>query len=185
MTEPLERSDDRLLAGSADDFAVFYRRHLPIVLSFAFRRTHDREVAADVTAEVFAAALRSRLRFDPARGDARAWLCSIAAHKIIDSVRRGQVEDACRRALRMQAVLLTDDDLDRIDELVSTPETAAAAQQFLAALPATTRTAVLKRVINEEPYGTIAAELRCSEAVVRQRVSRGLRQLRTQMEERT
>jgi DNA-directed RNA polymerase specialized sigma24 family protein len=39
-------------------------------------------------------------------------------------------------------------------------------------------TAVRARVIDERPYGEIATSMRCSEAVVRKRVSRGLAHLR-------
>jgi len=54
----------------------------------------------------------------------------------------------------------------------------------LAGLPADQREALLKRVVQERSYEEIAHELRCSEVVVRQRVSRGLRTLRSEMEER-
>ena len=40
-------------------FAAFYRRHLPSVLAFLLRETRDREAAADLAAEVFAAVLLS------------------------------------------------------------------------------------------------------------------------------
>jgi RNA polymerase sigma-70 factor (ECF subfamily) len=38
-------------------------------------------------------------------------------------------------------------------------------------------------VLAERDYAELAAQLRCSEAVVRQRVSRGLRRLRSVLEE--
>ena len=56
-----DRSDAALLAAiAARDgaaFAAFYRRHVPTVLAYLLRETHDRETAADLTAEVFAAIL--------------------------------------------------------------------------------------------------------------------------------
>jgi DNA-directed RNA polymerase specialized sigma24 family protein len=42
------------------------------------RRTRDAELAADLTAETFAAALAARARFDPGRGSASAWLFGLA-----------------------------------------------------------------------------------------------------------
>ena len=51
--------DDQLIAatarGDADAFAALYRRHLPRVVSYVMRASRDPEVAADLTAEVFAA----------------------------------------------------------------------------------------------------------------------------------
>jgi RNA polymerase sigma-70 factor (ECF subfamily) len=53
--------DEALLAataaGDADAFAAFYRRHLALVVGFGLGATGDREAAADLAGEVFAAAL--------------------------------------------------------------------------------------------------------------------------------
>ena len=49
-------------------------------------------------------------------------------------------------------------------------------------LPGDQREAITARVIDERDYSEIAKDLRCSEAVVRQRVSRGLGALRARME---
>ena len=54
----------------------------------------------------------------------------------------------------------------------------------LASLEAVEREAVIRRVVLEESYRAIAAELRCSEQVVRKRVSRGLARLRGSLEGR-
>jgi DNA-directed RNA polymerase specialized sigma24 family protein len=43
---------------------------------------------------------------------------------------------------------------------------------------------VIRRVVLEESYRAIAADLRCSEQVVRKRVSRGLARLRESLEGR-
>ena len=47
---------DGAVRGDADAFAARYRRHLPLLVSYVMRATGDPEVAADLTAEVFAAA---------------------------------------------------------------------------------------------------------------------------------
>jgi Sigma-70 region 2 len=75
MGSTAERSDGELLSATAARdgraFGHFYRRHLPAVVGYLVRETRDREVAADLTAEVFAAVLLSAGRFQ-ARGDASA-----------------------------------------------------------------------------------------------------------------
>ena len=50
-------------------------------------------------------------------------------------------------------------------------------------LPPAQRDAVLARVVDERPYAEIAQEMQCSELLVRQRVSRGLRALRAHIQE--
>lgn len=168
-------------AGDRDAFATFYERHEAGVIGFHVRRTRDRELAFDLSAETFAAAILSSARFDPTRGSAAGWLYGIAANKLRESLRRGRVEADARRELAMRPVAVTDDDLDRVDELASLADEPSLAE-MLAELPAAQRGAILARVIDERDYRDIAKELSCSEAVVRQRVARGLRALRRRME---
>ena len=55
--------DDQLLARSARDpeaFGVFYERHERLILGYFVRRLRDPELAADLAAETFAAALMPR-----------------------------------------------------------------------------------------------------------------------------
>ena len=56
-------------------------------------------------------------------------------------------------------------------------------EALLARLPEDQATAVRARIIDEEAYADIAGRLRCSQSVIRQRVSRGLGTLRTLVEE--
>jgi RNA polymerase sigma-70 factor (ECF subfamily) len=169
----------RVARGDDVAFSVLYRAYLPLVLRWALRATGDREVAADLTAEVFAAALLASRRYRPEAGPVAAWLFGIAHNKLRESRRRRRVEDSARRRLGLEPVALTDADLERVDELVGMDERL---QALIADLPSEQRDALIGRVIDERSYGEIAAELQCSESVVRQRVSRGLRALRSEME---
>src|SRR3984885_6799545 len=169
----------RFVAGDAEAFVSFYRRHLAAMLGFFLRRTRDPELTADLTAEVFAAALIAAARYRPGERPALAWLYGIAAHKLADSRRRGRVEDEARRRLALGPLTVDDAEMARVEELADP----GAAQAALRSLPPTQRDAVLARVVDERPYAEIAAEMRCSELLVRQRVSRGLRALRAQIKE--
>jgi RNA polymerase sigma factor (sigma-70 family) len=180
-----ERSDAELLATTAvepDAFGVFYRRHVNAILGYLMARTGRADLAADLCAEVFASALEDADRYEPARAPARAWLFAIAGSRLVDSLRRGKVEDSARRRLGMPARVLTDRDLERVEELVDLSR-GLSAEALVADLPEDQRGAVLARIVDERPYGEIAAELHVSEAVVRQRVSRGLAGLRARMGE--
>lgn len=157
-----------------DAFAVFYRRYEREVTAFFLRRTSSAELAADLASEVFAAAALSWRRGVAPSVDERGWLYGIARHKLIDSYRRGRVEDEARRRLGMRPVALDEETLARIESLVGeTP-----ALELVGRLPADQREAVAARVIDERGYGEIARELSLSEQVVRKRVSRGLARLR-------
>jgi RNA polymerase sigma-70 factor (ECF subfamily) len=75
--------------------------------------------------------------------------------------------------------VLTDEILERIEALDGR------VLELLEGLPPLAREAVKARVVDERDYSDIARDLRCSEAVVRKRVSRGLTALRDEMEETT
>lgn len=180
------RPDVQLLAATARDpeaFGVFYRRHLGPVLAYLLRRTGRRDLAADLAAETFAAALSSAHRYRPRQGVPRAWLFGIASHKLADSARRGQVVARARQDLQLPARFLDDEDLARVDELVDAERDADRLAKLLEDLPDDQRAAVRARVIEERDYIEIAAGMQCSEAVVRQRVSRGLSAMRRGLEE--
>jgi RNA polymerase sigma-70 factor, ECF subfamily len=176
------RTDEEVLAAmnrEPEAFGVFYRRHVRPLLGYLVRRTGDAELAADLCAETFAAALDGLHRFDPARGPAVAWLYGIARRLLSHAARRGVVEDRARRRLGMAPLELTDAALERIEAEAS--EVAIAA---LDALPADQQAAVRARILDERDYVDIARTTRTSEAVVRKRVSRGLAGLRSRMEEK-
>ena len=179
--------DDALLEaakrGDGEAFAAFYRRHGDLVLAYLRRRVAEPEVAFDLAAETFAAALVSLGRYEPGRGPAAGWLLGIAHNKLLESLRRGRVEAAARRRLRHEPIAVADEDLLAVEERAAAG--AAALERLLAELPGEQREAIRARVLDEREYADIAAELRCSPQVVRQRVSRGLRTLRTRIGERS
>jgi RNA polymerase sigma factor (sigma-70 family) len=177
-----EDCDDRELldgarSGDGQAFGAFYRRRRALVLAYMGRCAGDPELAADLLAETFAAALVAVL--DAERELPRepvAWLMTIARNKLIDSLRRGQVERAARERLALEPLALDDDDLQRIEQLMSATDVDATLFELLSAEQLA---ALRARVLDERDYAQIASELRCSEAVVRKRVSRALRTLRS------
>lgn len=179
------RHDDATLLaasgrGDRDAFAVFYRRHLAVVLSVLLAETGDRELAADLAAEVFAAALLAASRYRPAHPTAVPWLCGIARHKARDSRRRGRAEERARRRLGIPREPLEDGDLERVDELIGQT---GQVLELIDRLPEAQRTALRARVIEERGYREIAASVGSSEQTVRQRVSRALSWLREHAKE--
>ena len=181
-----ERSDEDLLAASRTEpeaFALLYRRHVTPLLAYFVRRTRDAELAADLTAETFAAALDGAHRFRAEKGPAAAWLYGIARRQLSHAHKRGAVEDRARRRLGMAPLTLTDEGMERVEALAFADSAAAVLHEGLEALPPEQRDAVLARVLDEREYADIATTARTSESVVRKRVSRGLAGLRRRLEE--
>lgn len=176
-------SDGQLLELSVEDpdaFGAFYDRFEEELLAFFMRATRRAELAADLTGEVFAAALSSAGLFRAELGSARGWLFGIARHELADTWQRGRVEDRARRRLGLEPMSLTDEALELIDELGARD---SGALRLLEGLPDDQRIAVKGRVLQERGYDELARSLSCSQSVVRQRVSRGLRSLRAQLEQ--
>jgi RNA polymerase sigma-70 factor (ECF subfamily) len=177
-----DRHDEQALLGAASSdpraFAAFYRLFERPVLAFFMRATGTAELAADLTAETFARALESAAGYDPARGRADQWLFGIARNVLRSSYREGRVESAARERLGMPRLVLDDHAGETIARLTQDEQRATVA---VARLPAEQRHAIHAHVVQDRDYAEIAGELRCSEAVVRQRVSRGLRTLRARL----
>ena len=181
-----QASDAELLALTTSDpeaFGVFYERFEGQILGFFWRATRRADIAADLTAEVFAAALESVAAFRAESGSARGWLFGIARHELADTWERGRVEDRARRRMQVAPQTLTDEALERVEALAS--RASCDALQMLGSLPRDQRLAVDGRVLHELDYAELAASLACSQSLVRQRVSRGLRTLRARLEETT
>jgi RNA polymerase sigma factor (sigma-70 family) len=178
-----DAGDDVLLGWTPSDpdaFGAFYRRHEDAVLRYMVARVRDGELAADLTAETFAAALISVPRFDPRRPEpAAAWLFGIARNVLRSSLERSRVDDRARRKLGMPPLELSDEDVSGIEGLLAE----VSARQMLAGLPEDQAGAIEARFFDDASYEDIARRLRCSEAVVRKRVSRGLATLRARYRE--
>jgi RNA polymerase sigma-70 factor (ECF subfamily) len=140
-------------------------------------------VAADLASETFAAALAGVRTY---RGEAEpgSWLYGIARRKLALSRRRGRVESSARARIAMCRLQLEQSDIDEIASLANALPPATPALDLLERLPEPQREAIRARMLDELEYPVIARGLRCSEAVVRQRVSRGLRTLRTELDRR-
>ena len=175
---PAAVTDEQLL-GSADPaaFETFYNRHVEAVLGFFARRTRDAELAGDLTAETFAAALAGRRRYRQSAGAASAWLFGIATNKLADAQRRGYAERRACRRLGLERIELDDEDIARIDALGNDPGVLA----WLEALEPAQREAISAHVIDERSYREIAERQHVSQAAVRKRVSRGLAAARERM----
>lgn len=78
------------------------------------RRAGRADLALDLTAETFAAALASAPRYR-AEAPAEAWLFGIARHKLAHSARRDTVEERTRQRLKMEPLNVDDAALELVE----------------------------------------------------------------------
>ena len=170
----LHPTDEALLGvRDLEDFGRFYDRYVNPLLGFFQRRVGDPDVAADLTAETFAAAMAARGRYKAQSPTAAGWLFGIAQHKLTDYRRRGHAEARMRQRLGMEPVALSAEDADMIRWLGD-----EVATQIIDGFPEEQRDAIRAHVLDDRGYAEIARSQRLTEATVRKRVSRGLRVLR-------
>src|SRR4051812_42427295 len=116
------RSDEDLAAaaqrGDGDAFGELYRRHVVAITTFMHRRSSSPELAFDLTAETFAAAVAGLGSYRSRRGSFRGWLFGIAANELRAAWRHGQVEDRARRRLALERIALDDEAIERVERLV-------------------------------------------------------------------
>jgi RNA polymerase sigma factor (sigma-70 family) len=180
----ISRSDADLLAATRREpeaFGVFYDRYERALVGFLVRRTGDAELAADLTAEVFAAAFSNAHRYRAESPTAAAWLFTIAHNTLARSLRRGRVESQARHRLGIRdAFALEFGQIEAIEASVAGDQWVG---ELLSALPSDQREAVRARILDELSYPQIAKQLQTSELVIRKRVSRGLATLRHRLED--
>ena len=158
-----------------EDFEAFYRTNLEVVLAFCLARTGDAELAADLSAESFAAALAARESYSARLGSPRGWLLGIAAHRTVDAC-AGHVERRAQQQLGMAQITWSEDDLDYVSRMDRGP-----LERLLADLPADQRQAIPAHIVEEVEYRDLARIAGVSQPAIRKRVSRGLAALRRQL----
>jgi RNA polymerase sigma-70 factor, ECF subfamily len=179
-----DHDDVELIVRSLDVpemFGVLFERHAEPMLAFFARRTLDAEAAAELVAETFAEAFSSRGRFRDQGVDGAGWLYGIGRNLLSHYFRSGAVDARARRRLGMQERTASDDDYDRIEELIDFQARAKEIRAALSDLSEDQREAVTLRVIDGRSYHEVAKVLGCTEQTARARVSRGLRRIATQL----
>lgn len=97
-------------------FDTFYNEHLENLQRFVARRVGDPERAADLTADIFLAAIDSAHRYRP-RGTPKSWLYGIARIVVAEDRRRAGRERARIGRLRGSA-LLDEEETARTEERI-------------------------------------------------------------------
>ena len=175
-TEKLER-----IGSDPEAFEAFYRENVEGVQRFVARRVGDRERAADLTAEIFLAAITSAHTYDRRLGPPQAWLFGIARITVAAEGRSRGRERAGLERIRGSA-LIGDDDIAAMDARI---DAAARSRDLYAAMERLTEgeRAVLELVVLD---GLSVAEAAKAAGVrpvtARVRLHRARRKLRAELE---
>jgi RNA polymerase sigma-70 factor, ECF subfamily len=109
--------DVRRIGTDPTAFEAFYREHVEAVERFVVRRVTEPHRAADLTAEVFLAAIESADGYRSSRGAPVAWLYGVARNVLAaDRRRQGRELDAAFRIGGRR--LLDEDDIARMEDRI-------------------------------------------------------------------
>lgn len=165
----------RAAKGEERAFVALYRALYPTVARWAARRAGSRADAEDVVSRTFHRLLEVLPRFDPARGTVLALALSIARNALVDEARARRPGPAGPPEIATAALA---DGAPGAEQRLLDAERLAAVARLLDGLPAPTRELLELRFGDGLRHAEIAALTGASEAAVKQRVSRALRELR-------
>src|SRR5436305_8676833 len=112
--------DPNELSSIAYDSATledFYRAHVEAVEHFVARRVDDPYLAADLTADVFLAAIDAAASYRPERGVPVAWLFGVARNVVAAEQRRAALERRANARIEGRR-LLGDNDVERMQQRI-------------------------------------------------------------------
>src|SRR6478735_6268982 len=171
----------RCLRGDQAAWELIVRQYRRKVFNTAYKFVGRHEQAEDLTQDIFLKIFKSLDTFDR-RANFQTWLISVSRNLCIDHY----------RSVRKERETI-DRDVDSTEVAppsIGTPSQIAALEQrdrvellrqAMAALPATLRTAVLMRDIQECSYHEIARALKLPEGTVKSRINRGRTELARQI----
>jgi RNA polymerase sigma-70 factor, ECF subfamily len=180
-SETIETLIQRCLAGDQLAWEAIVRQYRRKVFNVAYKFVGRHDEAEDLTQDIFLKVFKSLDTFDR-RANFQTWLISVSRNLCIDHY----------RSVRKERETI-DRDVDSTEVTppsVGTPSQIAALEQrdrvellrqAMAALPATLRTAVLMRDIQECSYHEIARTLKLPEGTVKSRINRGRTELARQI----
>lgn len=183
MTTPAH-PDVGSIATDPDAFEVFYREHLDTVQRFVARRVADPHLAADLTAEVFLAAVDSAASYRPDRGVPAAWLVGVARHVLSTEFRRQSRDREVVRRISGRR-LLDADSLARIEDRIDAERGARRLYDALASLPPRDRALMELVALDGLSIIDAAAVLGVQPGTARVRLHRSRARLQSQLEPRT
>lgn len=167
--------------GLPEDFEAWFHDYRGPVYRYVRFRVATREVAEDVTSEVFMKALRSVHRYDPHIASPKTWLLRIARNAVTDHLRalrrRGSLHVSLDRVPDLVADAPSQEERmvrqERIQKLLNGTRTLRAADQEILSL----------RYGSGLDNGDIAEHLGISNNAVAVRLHRALRRLKTAVDD--
>lgn len=172
-----QHTDSKLLAlmlgGDKEAFAELYRRRQRDVFRFALHMSGARDLAEDVTQEVFMALMRDGSSYDETRGSVNAFLLGIARNYVLRRLKQERSfvtmgQSGSEEVSAANDLTLASDQLD----VIARNEEIRSVQKAVLSLPAHYREVLVLCELQDMSYAEAAGVLGCAIGTVRSRLNR-------------
>jgi len=168
---------ERMATGNREAFASLFRRYHGLVYRFSVQMSGSRDVAEDVTQEVFIALAENHARYRPERGSLKAYMYGIARHLVVQREKRSW----SRREVHLDTLQGDDAHIvatsfDPIGAL-SRAQAMLALRRAILRLPPHYREVIILCELNGLSYDEAAQAIGCRVGTIRSRLNRARRLL--------
>src|SRR5947209_3773103 len=178
--DAIETLIQRCLKGDQAAWDLIVKQYWRKVFNVAYKFVGKHDQAEDLAQDIFLKIFKSLDTFDR-RANFQTWLISVSRNLCIDHYRSVRKErQTINRDVDAIELSVISHDQNQVEALEQR-DRAALLRQALAALPATLRTAVLMRDLQERSYQEIADALGLPEGTVKSRINRGRAELARQI----
>jgi RNA polymerase sigma-70 factor (ECF subfamily) len=162
-----------MLSGDKEAFAELYRRRQKDVYRFALHMSGARDLAEDVTQEVFMVLMRDGSSYDETRGSVNAFLVGIARNYVLRRLKQERSFVMISESDEEDGSVATDvtSASDQLD-VIARNEEIMSVQKAVLSLPAHYREVLVLCELQDMSYGEAAGVLGCAIGTVRSRLSR-------------
>jgi RNA polymerase sigma factor (sigma-70 family) len=177
-----EVADLGAIASDRHAFEEFYLEHVEAVQRFVARRVPDPHLAADLTGDVFLAAIDSAHTYRPESGRPIAWLFGVARNVIAGESRRNARELRARARLPAAGELIEADDLARLHARIDAEAESRRLYRAMDRLSSNERAVLELVALDGLEVSEAARTLGIRPAAARVRLHRARRHLQTELE---
>jgi RNA polymerase sigma-70 factor (ECF subfamily) len=170
MEAELQQLLEGIAQGDETAFQAVYEKWTGIIYKFAWQMTGSKSMAEDITQDLFLMIIRSKIRFDPAKGSFSSFLYGVARNLAMKSIRKQH------RLFGMLRLFESQNPQRKVQDpllQMTREESAENLRRCILSLPPQYREAIVLCDLHELSYAEAAEITRSAIGTIRSRLHRG------------